>query len=698
MRTLLTLCFVGIVSLSAQDHILFHDDFTLDAFRWPLQVTDTSTAELKNGQLFLQHDPLAGSYLFTHEVHLKSQADFSLSTQLTLEPGYTSNSYGLCWSANEAQTSYYAFLLKSEGFFAIVEIVEGKATFLQNWTRHRKIKEAGEVNELLVRKQGWRLYFLINGKEVHDLAFPKLRGRYHGLVIWQRAALIVDHFTIHHPPQSIHTVSGPMLKARKLPLDSTINQPHTHETHPILNSAGDRLYFTRSDSADWLRKGDIWESEVQGDSMWGEAVQLPDPINNADRNLVVQLSSSGQRMWLGSHYFLDGSANGPGLSVSQNAMRGENQWSIPQEIIIPGYQAEKVPVSWSMSQDQQVLIFSAQLDDSYGESDLYVSFLVNGKWSKPKNLGPAINTFATEMTPYLEADNKTLYFSSNGHPGYGAGDVYRTKRQSNTWTQWSVAENLGPRINSPEWDACYTPLPNRPRHAYMATVDTTHGTYDLFGVRIPEDIRDLPMVRVFGKVRNRKTEELLGATVHSFDLSPDSTTKQTVASEETGTYSLFLPYGKAYQLYPDRLGFYSIIDTLDVRPVKSYREIQLDLYLAPIEIGETIQLDRVYFHRATANLIETSYPELDRLLYLMRALPSLQIEIRGHTDNIGSEAELWTLSGQRAQVVRQYLTARGIRPERTLSRGYGATMPIASNVDPETRKLNRRVEFYIVRR
>ena len=269
---------------------------------------------------------------------------------------------------------------------------------------------------------------------------------------------------------------------------------------------------------------------------------------------------------------------------------------------------------------------------------------------------------------------------------------------SNTWTQWSQPLNLGPRINGPTWDAWYTPLPERPRQAHMASVDTLSGTYDLFGVRIPIDIREQPLVRVHGRVFNRKTGATLGAQIHSLDLSPDSLTQETKAADPAGSYSLFLPYAKAYQLHAERIGYYSVVDTLDVRRVNSYREIELDLYLAPIEIGETIRLERIYFHRATARLLETSYPELDRLVYLMRVIPTLEIDIRGHTDNIGDPEELRLLSEQRAEVVRQYLVQRGIPATRITGQGYGGTMPLASNAHPETRKLNRRVEFYIRRR
>lgn len=677
--------------LFAQDHILFHDDFTLDAYRWDFGETDSSLAQLEVGdRLRLSHKTSTGSYLFTHELYLNRKKDFSIQTRLTQQMGSMNNSIGLCWSVNEAEDSYYAFLVRPEGYFSIIQVQDGIQTDLQPWTRMRKIKGPGQTNELLIEKQGWRLYFFINDKEAHSIRMPKQMGKRLGFVLNKQIEVLIDEITVRHPPTEIPLLGGAILKARKAPLDSNINQVHTHETAPILTRNGRKIYFSRSDSMQWLKTGDIFESHVQGDTMWSISQAIPAPLNTQERNSIVYLYPSTKRAVTAIGH--------QGIVESRRLGETDSTWESPTRISIPGYRNDGLPATWNLSHDHRVLIFSAERSDGYGEADLYVSLLGKQGWTAPRNMGPAINSYATEMTPYLDPDNETLYFSSSGHPGYGAGDVYVSKRLSNTWTQWSQPLNLGPRINGPTWDAWYTPLPERPRQVYMATVDTLNGTYDLYGVRIPVDMTQQPIVRVYGRVLNRKTKRTLGAKVQTVDLSPDSLTKDTEASDPSGVYSMYLPYGKAYQIFPERIDYYSVVDTLDVRPVSKYREIKMDLYLAPIEIGETIQLERVYFERATDVLIETSFPELNRLVYLMRAIPTLEIDIRGHTDNIGRADELLLLSQQRAEVVRQYLVQRGISARRISGQGFGATMPIASNAQAETRKLNRRVEFYIKRR
>jgi OOP family OmpA-OmpF porin len=93
-------------------------------------------------------------------------------------------------------------------------------------------------------------------------------------------------------------------------------------------------------------------------------------------------------------------------------------------------------------------------DPTYGSRDLYVSFLLkDGRWSEPLNLGEDINTALEETSPFLAADDKTLYFSSDGFTGYGKHDIFMSRRLDESWTRWSTPENLGPQINSPEDDA-----------------------------------------------------------------------------------------------------------------------------------------------------------------------------------------------------------------------------------------------------
>jgi outer membrane protein OmpA-like peptidoglycan-associated protein len=119
-------------------------------------------------------------------------------------------------------------------------------------------------------------------------------------------------------------------------------------------------------------------------------------------------------------------------------------------------------------------------------------------------------------------------------------------------------------------------------------------------------------------------------------------------------------------------------------------------YLEPLEVGKTFKLNNVLFHRATANMVDSTYAELDNVVRMMMDNPEIHIELSGHTDNQGSARKNLELSQARVEVVKKYLVDKGISGDRIKGKGYGGSMPIASNRTEETRRLNRRVEFEVI--
>ena len=133
-----------------------------------------------------------------------------------------------------------------------------------------------------------------------------------------------------------------------------------------------------------------------------------------------------------------------------------NAWSSSEFIPIGGIDSNGF-LNFYMSSDFEVLFISMRGKDTKGEEDLYVSIKeVSGEWSKPKNLGPTINTAGFEISPFLSDDKKKLYFSSNGHPGMGDADIFVSERLYGSWEAWSVPQNLGKVINSNKFDAYFS--------------------------------------------------------------------------------------------------------------------------------------------------------------------------------------------------------------------------------------------------
>jgi outer membrane protein OmpA-like peptidoglycan-associated protein len=143
--------------------------------------------------------------------------------------------------------------------------------------------------------------------------------------------------------------------------------------------------------------------------------------------------------------------------------------------------------------------------------------------------------------------------------------------------------------------------------------------------------------------------------------------------------------------------FLSVSENIDLKDLDEYKELERNLYLVPIEIGETVRLNNIFFETAMWDLLPESYAELDKLVKILNDNPGMVININGHTDNVGDDQSNLTLSQKRAASVVTYLLAKGIVSGRLDSAGFGETQPVAPNDTDEGRALNRRVEFVIVK-
>jgi outer membrane protein OmpA-like peptidoglycan-associated protein len=223
------------------------------------------------------------------------------------------------------------------------------------------------------------------------------------------------------------------------------------------------------------------------------------------------------------------------------------------------------------------------------------------------------------------------------------------------------------------------------------------GGADVFQVKLPEKVRPKPVVLLSGKVINRKTQQPVETDIVYDVLSTGVEVGRARSTPSSGEYKVTLPAGESYALRADAPGYLSVNENLDFSAFSEYTELSKDLYLVPIEKGITVELKNIFFDRKMATLQPASYAELRRLVQLMNDNPSLKIQISGHTDAMGKDADNLTLSNDRAQSVRTYLITEGsIDASRLKAVGYGETKPVATNDTEEGRALNRRVELTIL--
>ncbi|GAA4449191.1 OmpA family protein [Nibrella saemangeumensis] len=484
-----------------------------------------------------------------------------------------------------------------------------------------------------------------------------------------------------------------------------------NEINPVISPDGRTLYFARISHPQNTHgaKGsqDIWYSEIQPNGQWGTARRMGFPLNKDEYNSAYSITPDGNTMLIKGAYN-NGNYETRGFSISK---RTANGWSVPQKLVIPGY--EKMSQGQFdcgfMSADGKVLIMAFSEKKNSKEDDVYVSFRQkDGSWSKPMNLGPEVNSKFTETTPFLASDGATLYFSSDREGGLGSNDIYVTKRVDKTWKRWSKPVNLGPAINTEGYDAYYSVAASG-EYAYMTTFKNTMGKGDVVRVKLmdmnqpdtqaPKETLPDPVVLISGKVIDQKTGKPVEARIVYETLPDGAEAGEAISNPLTGEYKIVLPYGKKYSMRAIAKDFIAEGDNIDLTETKGYQEIKgKELKLVPIEVGRSVRLNNIFFDVNKAELRPESFPELDRVVVTLNENPKMTIELGGHTDNTGSDESNLKLSQDRADSVREYIIGKGIEPDRVGSKGYGESKPVATNDSDEGRQQNRRVEFIIVKK
>ena len=488
-------------------------------------------------------------------------------------------------------------------------------------------------------------------------------------------------------------------------LDNNINSEYK-ELNPLLSPDGKTLYFSRQNHPQNIGgvkdKEDIWFSELDSAGRWQLAQNLG-ALNNEGPNFVNTIKAvtpdgkSAIVVLLGNKY-LDNGKMLAGVSISSNV---GGTWSKPVALnIINDYNyAEKA--NYFLADNRKTLLMSVERDDSQGDRDLYVTFMnADSSWSEPVNLGDVVNSAGEESAPFLASDDKTLYFSSTGFSGYGGNDVYVTRRLDDSWTNWSEPENLGPEINSPLEDLFFN-IPAASEFAYYSR-GLSETNADIFRVKLPIVKSPDAYATVKGKVIDKTTGEPVAAKIVYERLPDGKDTGISQTDPETGEYEIRLPTGQLYGLRAEAVGKMSESQNLDLRNIKTDQVIDKNFNLQPIGVATiapnaTIVLNNIFFDFDKATLKPASAPELDRLIAMLKEKSTMEVEISGHTDNVGPAAYNMSLSERRAKTVIAYIIRGGIPKERLTVQFFGETKPTDTNGTKEGRSKNRRVEFQILK-
>lgn len=530
---------------------------------------------------------------------------------------------------------------------------------------------------------------------------------------------------------------------------------HFHEYSPLVSADGRTMIFTSNRSEDdyKIKSGtnfeDIYITHKSGDT-WGPAEKISPNINIKFHDAAASLSPDGKMLFL---YYEEGA----GDIFTSTFENGE--WSKP----VPLNKNINTPLFWEtsacISADGKKLYFTSNRPGGRGELDIFVSEMTDkGEWGKATNLGAAINTPGNEDSPFIHPDGVTLYFSSDGHPSMGSNDIFRSEFVNGKWTK---PHNMGYPLNSIEYDGFFSISADKKTGYYSTIHEDGLGEADIYMIKFLDPppkpvakpvvvaaqeppkqeppkqeppkveppkteapkVQEKPKVappeqkkveeyvdpiiqvhkdmKVVTLLKGKVIDEISGATLSAVVTLVDNGSGKVITkinvNGATGDFELVVPHGGNYGVTTERDGYLFNSINFNVPQFAEFQEIDMHIIMVKAEVGSKVTLKNIFFDVGKADLKPESLSELEKIRELLAANAHLKVQINGHTDNTGNKEANKVLSHKRAESVVQYLIGKGISTDKLSAKGYGSERPLVSNDDEEEgRAINRRTEIEIL--
>lgn len=521
-------------------------------------------------------------------------------------------------------------------------------------------------------------------------------------------------------------------------LNSTVNSPHIELSPMPVNDTSfiyaslrvDSLVYFTSENEDSKMPVRQFYLATKQDLDWIGGEPLAEPINipGVETGNGV-LSRDGNRF-----YFSRCEKNWQGKMICSIYLtkKENNEWSkpgkLPPIINDPNYTSSQPALGRTAKGDMEILFYVTDREDGKGGMDIWYTVWSEEKqlYSKPRNLGRRVNTGSDEMTPYFDLPRRTLYFSSNGHPGMGGFDVFKTLGERRKWTK---VKNAGYPINT-SYDDLYFTVSKTGEYGFL--VSNRPGTGSVEGATCCDDIfhyrwNDYIRITVTGTIYPFEKDKYgRKQDLSNFDfMNPDESIEPLenavialyMKDKESDEYIFMDRYttgknGKFYftlqpdQEYEFKMEGFQYFDSKNYLSTE-FMNFSDTLPMPPIWVNvlsdKPVVLENIYYEFNSAELSNQAKEILDTtLLVMMTEAPEFIVEIGAHTDSIGSYEFNQKLSQDRANGVVEYLISKGISENRLVAKGYGALVPVAPNYlpdgsdNPEGREKNRRTEFRVI--
>ncbi|TGD80430.1 OmpA family protein [Hymenobacter wooponensis] len=465
---------------------------------------------------------------------------------------------------------------------------------------------------------------------------------------------------------------------------------------PALTADSRFLLFTGRPAAD--SGEDLFVSRFTKEGTIGEPTSISPAINTPYNEGAGTISGDGKTLVFAS-CDRPNSVGNCDLYISR---RTGNTWSKPQNLgrSVNSPEWDSQP---TLSADGRTLYFTSTRRGGKGQEDIYVTTLdAQGNWTAARNLGEPVNTAGKDMAPFIHASGTTLYYVTDGLVGMGGLDIYRCELQAPN--KWGMPANLGYPLNTFENEASLfissdnrRGFCSRSRAAEPGVKQERDRPVELFGFEVPEIIRARETsTYTQGRVFDAVTKKPIQADVQLYDLNTDELVQYVGSDAENGEYTVVLNEGRQYAMYAAADKYLMKSLSFDYSDKRAFDPLTLDIYLEPVRAGRSIVLNNLFFDTKEYELKPKSRTELNRLIAFMKQYPDIQVEISGHTDDVGSDDDNLSLSQNRAKSVYTYLVGQGVKADRLRFKGYGETKPLMPNDSDLHRQQNRRIELRIL--
>ncbi|MBR1922207.1 MAG: OmpA family protein [Paludibacteraceae bacterium] len=492
----------------------------------------------------------------------------------------------------------------------------------------------------------------------------------------------------------------------KVSLAKSFNRSRTSNFSPaFIGDDADALMFTsnrpvskkktmvQTSPVTGKRTFNLFSARKDANGKWTD-ISLPDGLNNnsdnkdeADEQAAdsTQTAEKAGTAELGVCSFTaDGSTlfftfsqpvNGQDLGTRiYRSERAGGEWGEPQEIKL--FADSSISVAHpAINATGDTLYFVSDAPGGYGGKDIYRADGSGTEWGNVQNLGPQINTSDDELFPTIRR-NGTLYFASEGHPGYGGLDIFKaipegrdtTYLQNTDKTPVYQLFNMGVPFNSREDDFGITFEGTSENGFFSSNRDQKSKNDRIYRFVLPELI-----LSVEGKIQDEEGDPVTGSTLR---LVGTDGTNQKVQVRRDGTYRLRLQPNAKYVMLATARGYLNQKQEIATTLPKESQTYTRDILLAPI--SKPVQMNNVFYEFGKWELTEQSSAELQGLVKLLNDNPNITIELSAHTDMVGDSLSNLTLSQKRAQACVEYLIKQGIEKERLTPVGYGKNKPVVA--------------------